>query len=128
MLISALAIPTRFKCNDDNLKLDIGQSTGVFRVFQEALTNVAKHAGAKSVAVEIFAQSDTVSVEIRDDGHGFAPTSLDKPDSFGILGMRERVHRMGGWMDLSSSPSGGTTLMLSVPREPPEGHAPESKP
>jgi signal transduction histidine kinase len=109
-------IPCHFRTNDDELSLDSGQATGVFRVFQEALTNVAKHAQAKRVEVQMFATDKLVTLEVRDDGVGLRKQDLAKPDSFGVRGMQERVHHLGGWIDVSGAPGKGTTLMLSIPR------------
>ena len=109
-------IPCRFQTNDDDLALEVGQATGVFRVFQEALTNVAKHAQARQVEVQVFATDKLVTLEVRDDGVGVAKMDLAKPESFGVRGMQERVHRLGGWLDVSGAPGKGTTLMLSIPR------------
>jgi signal transduction histidine kinase len=109
-------IPCRFQTNSEDLALDAGQATGVFRVFQEALTNVAKHARAKHVDVQVFATEELVTLEVRDDGVGVAARDLDKPESFGVRGMQERVHHLGGWLDVSGAPGQGTTIMLSIPR------------
>jgi signal transduction histidine kinase len=111
-------IPCRFQTNNEDIALDSGQATGVFRVFQEALTNVAKHAHARHVDVQVFATDELVTLEVRDDGVGVAPRDLDKPESFGVRGMQERVHHLGGWLDVSSAPGQGTTIMLSIPRRP----------
>ena len=117
-------IPCKFQSNSDELKLDAGQATGVFRVFQEALTNVAKHAHAHHVDVQVFATDELVTLEVRDDGVGVAARDLDKPDSFGVRGMQERVHHLGGWLDVNGAPGRGTTIMLSIPRISPEPEEP----
>jgi signal transduction histidine kinase len=109
-------IACRFQTNDEDLALETGSATGVFRVFQEALTNVAKHSRASNVDVQVFATDELVTLEIHDDGVGVKPQDLAKPDSFGLRGMQERVHHLGGWLDVSSAPGRGTTLMLSIPR------------
>lgn len=109
-------IPCRFQSNSDELALQAGQATGVFRVFQEALTNVAKHAHANRVDVQVFATDELVTLEVRDDGVGVGAQDLDKPESFGVRGMQERVNRLGGWLDVSGAPGKGTTIMLSIPR------------
>jgi two-component system sensor histidine kinase UhpB len=109
-------IPVRFRTNDEDLTLDPGKATGVFRVFQEALTNVAKHAHAQQVDVQVFATDRLVTLEVRDDGVGLRKQDLAKPDSFGVRGMQERVHHLGGWVEVGGSPGKGTTLMLSIPR------------
>jgi signal transduction histidine kinase len=109
-------IPCRFRSNDEDLALDAGQATGVFRVFQEALTNVAKHSHAKRVDVQVFATDKLVTLEVHDDGVGIDAKDLAKPESFGVRGMQERVEHLGGWLDVSGAPGRGTTLMLSIPR------------
>lgn len=110
--------------NQEDLSLDLEQSTAVFRVFQEALTNIFKHAQATRVDVEMFADATSLTLEVRDDGVGLAPEALRKQTSFGLRGMMERIHSLGGWMDISGTPhpegegarlQGGTTLMISIP-------------
>ena len=110
-------IPCRFRTNRDDLALEARQATGVFRVFQEALTNVAKHAQASQVDVQVFATDGLVTLEVRDDGVGLRKQDLAKSGSFGVRGMQERVHHLGGWLDVSGAPGQGTTLMLSIPRD-----------
>ena len=85
-----------------------------YRVAQEALTNVTKHAHANSVEIDLAVAGGVLSLEISDDGRGIGPGDLAKARSFGIRGLHERAHTVGGWVDLSSRP-GGTTLILSVP-------------
>jgi signal transduction histidine kinase len=113
-------IPCRFSTNEDDVTLDVGSRTGVFRVFQEALTNVAKHSGAKQVEVQVFTTDKLVTLEVRDDGRGLEPRDLAKPDSFGVRGMKERMRHLGGWVEVSGAPGRGTTLMLSIPKGEPE--------
>ena len=105
-----------FKTNQEDVTMDLVHSTVLFRVLQEALTNIAKHAHASSVAVEMFANSGSVNLEIRDDGIGLQEADKTKSTSFGLRGMLERVRAIGGWLDISASPGAGTTLMVSVPR------------
>jgi len=109
-------IGCRLSCNEEELTLDIEQSTALFRICQEALTNVAKHAAAQSVVIELFATGAAVTLEVRDDGCGLAQRALEKSDSFGVRGMLERVRALGGWLDISGQAGRGTTLMLSIPR------------
>lgn len=109
-------IACRFVSNDDNLELDPGAATGVFRVFQEALTNVSKHAEADCVDVQLFADDASISLEVRDNGNGLQAQDLIKAESFGLLGMRERISQLGGWIEVNGSPGQGTTIMLSIPR------------
>jgi signal transduction histidine kinase len=110
----------RVACNDDGATLDIEQSTALYRVFQEALTNVTKHGRASRVDAELFISASTVTLEVRDDGVGLDHGALDKQDSFGIRGMMERVRALGGWLDISGRPGEGTTVMISIPRRRPK--------
>jgi signal transduction histidine kinase len=110
----------RVACNDEEAALDIEQSTALYRVFQEALTNVAKHARATRVDAELFISASTVTFEVRDDGDGLADGALDKHASFGIRGMMERVRSLGGWLDISGRPGEGATVMISIPRRKPK--------
>jgi signal transduction histidine kinase len=107
-------------CNDEEALLDIEQSTALYRVFQEALTNVAKHARASRVDAELFISASAVTLEVRDNGGGLAEGALDKRASFGIRGMMERVRGLGGWLDVSGQPGEGATVMISIPRRKPK--------
>ena len=112
-------IEVSFETNEDELALDIEQSTALFRVLQESLTNISKYAGATRVETELFATPTSVTLEVRDDGRGLRAGDLMKPTSFGIRGMMERVRALGGWLDISGPAGGGTTVMLSIPRRRP---------
>ena len=118
---SRMRIPCTFLCTEEDTELDSELATAVFRIFQESLTNISKHAGARSVQVRFDATESTVELEVRDDGTGVSPDALDKPDSFGLRGMRERVKELGGRLELQSSPGAGTTLRLSLQRRAPAG-------
>ncbi len=87
--------------------------TTVYRIVQEALTNVLKHADAQHVSVVLTGKNDTLSVVIEDDGKGFEPTS--GVDRLGLAGMRERVALLDGRLLVDSSPGRGTTLVLELP-------------
>jgi PAS domain S-box-containing protein len=112
-------IEVTFETNEEELVLDIEQSTALFRVFQESLTNVSKYARATRVETELFATPFSVTLEVRDNGAGFGAGDLMKPSSFGIRGMMERVRALGGWLDISGPTGRGTTVMLSIPRRRP---------
>jgi two-component system, NarL family, sensor histidine kinase UhpB len=112
-------LPCAFIYNSEDFRLQPAVSTALFRILQEALTNVAKHAQATKVEVELFATDDEISLEVRDDGVGITPLAQAKPTAFGIRGIHERVERLGGWVEIDSFPPSGTTLMLSVPRTGP---------
>jgi signal transduction histidine kinase len=87
--------------------------TVLYRVVQEALTNVVKHAHAQRVSIVLHAKPDSVIAVIEDDGRGFRADE-DSPDGMGLLGMRERVALVNGRFDVESSAS-GTTVVIEVP-------------
>jgi two-component system, NarL family, sensor histidine kinase DevS len=97
-------------------RLDRDLETTVYRLVQEALTNIAKHARAERVAVRVELEYDAVRVEVRDDGRGFDPAT--PADGFGLLGMRERVTLAGGDLDVTSQP-GETLVRATLPARRP---------
>jgi PAS domain S-box-containing protein len=90
-------------------------STAVYRAIQESLTNIARHAGAKSAWAKLSAAGDEVHFEMEDDGRGIAPEDLAKVRSLGLKGMRERIAHLGGSLEIGRAPRGGTRLRLLVP-------------
>lgn len=91
------------------------QAMVVYRAAQEALTNVLKHAGAREVRLDISDLENCLTLEISDNGRGATPEDLAKLQSFGLLGLKERAHSVGGWLDVVTQPSQGMTLILSIP-------------
>lgn len=110
-------IASDFKCNADHVDMDPERSTALFRVLQECLTNIVKHAGATKVNVELFASEAEVTLEVIDNGKGIENADRLKQTSFGLRGMQERLAAFGGWIDISGSPGAGTTLMAFMPLE-----------
>ncbi|GFK94251.1 Oxygen sensor histidine kinase NreB [Fundidesulfovibrio magnetotacticus] len=94
-------------------------STALYRVFQEGLTNVARHAGATRVRVRLTRSRGRLRLEVADNGRGLDPKALDAPGSLGLTGMRERVRAVGGRMDIGAAPGGGTLLCANVPERVP---------
>lgn len=90
------------------------KATGLFRVLQEALTNIMRHAQAHSVEVKLCREADELQLSVSDDGVGFDPQQT-RTGSFGLVGMRERVAMFGGSLRLDSTPGQGTTLYVRVP-------------
>ena len=109
-------VECRFASNEEDIQLAPVAANTLFRALQEALTNVTRHARAKHVDVQLFANADSVTLEIRDDGAGLAPNARAKGNSFGLRGMEERVGHLGGWVDVNGAPGHGTTVMISIPR------------
>ncbi len=91
-----------------------GHRTCIYRIVQEALTNCAKHARAKSVLVSVRGIQDSVELTVRDDGVGFDP-KLRNQSGFGLMGIAERVQELDGTVDISSQPRKGTTLKIRIP-------------
>jgi signal transduction histidine kinase len=87
-----------------------------YRTAQEALTNVAKHAQASAVTIDLSDREGFLTLEVSDNGCGLDAQALRKAKSFGLLGLKERAAKVGGWLDVSSSPR-GTSVILSVPLE-----------
>jgi signal transduction histidine kinase len=96
----------------------------LLRVAQEALANVAKHAGASRVGLTLSYMDDLVTVDVRDDGAGFDPDSVRRNGSgggFGLTAMRQRVQRLAGSLEVESEPGGGTAISAAVPAIPAGG-------
>ena len=90
-------------------------ATVVFRVLQEALTNIVRHAHATQVTIEILQSAEQLELRVRDDGRGFDPAGPRRADALGVLGMRERTLTVDGALDIHSAPGSGTTVTLSIP-------------
>lgn len=90
-------------------------AVAVFRIFQEALSNVERHAGADGVKIDWERDSGDLLLRISDNGSGIKQSALTNPSSFGILGMKERALVCGGKLDLSGIPGKGTTVSLRIP-------------
>ena len=93
----------------------------MFRIFQETLTNVARHAKATRAEVVLQKQPDRLVLLIRDNGRGFDQADPSLSKSLGLLGMRERAAILGGHVDISSAPGKGTTVTAWIPLPSPEG-------
>ena len=100
----------------DGTRLTPELETAVYRVVQEALSNVAKHAGAEHVGIRVWRERDRVLVRVADDGRGFNPGSPS--EGFGLVGMRERAALFDGEVDVTSTPGTGTTVTASFPEVP----------
>jgi PAS domain S-box-containing protein len=97
------------------IDLDDMRATAVFRIVQESLTNVMRHAAASSVAVSLRREGETLQLEVRDDGRGFDYEAASHGPSFGLLGIRERVRGLGGSLSVDSRPGLGTTVSIHIP-------------
>ena len=106
-------------------RLPAAVESTVYRIVQEALTNVAKHSGATRVGVVVERRGRWVHVIIEDDGSGFDPGAISPvrqpAGGLGLLGIRERVELLGGELDIESSPGGGATIFVRLPIDEPAG-------
>ncbi len=99
------------------MSLSGAQQVLIFRLLQEALTNVVKHAGARHILVRWGCAPDALSVEVEDDGRGF-PEEQSATHHFGLQGMRERLRRVGGDLAILSRPGSGSVVSIRWPRDP----------
>ena len=97
------------------IELNAQRSTALFRMLQEALTNVVRHAGATSVTITLDKTEAEVRLTVEDDGKGLSEESLAAPLSLGIAGMRERALALGGAVRIQGIPDSGTTVAVSLP-------------
>lgn len=104
-------------------RLPEGMELALYRIIQEALNNSLKHSGANEVVVRLQAGEESMTIEVADNGRGFdANTTHRKSGGFGILGLKERVKQLGGYLSIASSPITGTTVRISnIPYRLPEG-------
>jgi PAS domain S-box-containing protein len=110
-----LGIPCVVTCNQQEIALPADLATALFRIFQEALTNISKHAQARQVKVRLTRLSRNIRLEVSDDGKGLTPHDQSKPQSFGIRSMIERASAFGGEVTFQNPPSGGCVVMIRIP-------------
>lgn len=106
---------TEYAVSDGDMRLAPVVEAEAFRIIQEALTNIRKHAKARRVRLAIRTVEDMAHIEIEDDGRGFDPNSLPASRHFGLRIMRERAEHLGGTFHIESSPGKGTRLTVKVP-------------
>jgi signal transduction histidine kinase len=108
-------IVTDFHTNLADEPIDAELSTALFRITQEALTNVARHSGASLVQAQLLKEGRSLNLEVRDNGHGFDADTEQAGPSLGFLGMHERAHRLGGILEIEGKPGTGVRLRVSIP-------------
>lgn len=104
-------------CEKEEISLDSDLSVALFRIFQEILTNISKHAQASGVWVKLAESDGKVALEVIDNGRGIQPQDIKKQDSFGIRGMRERCQQLKGSFHISGESGKGTKVSILVPIE-----------
>lgn len=110
---------TSIVCNVDiaehGIKLSKNVSLTLFRIFQEALTNIARHANATEVDIKMFRSEASILLIIKDNGIGISDEKIKSPESFGLMAMRERAYSINATLDIHRSYEGGTEIIISVP-------------
>jgi PAS domain S-box len=104
-----------FKPSAKEIVLDRDRSTTIFRICQEVLTNVVRHANASKVKITLDEEPGRIVMKISDNGKGIREEQLSDPKSFGLIGMRERALSWGGDVTIKGSPGKGTVVMVSIP-------------
>jgi len=108
-------IPVKLECSLEKIDLDNGQATGVFRILQEALTNIQRHAQATKVTITMKEQAGQLLLTIEDNGRGMKESEKLGRQTLGLLGMRERAHLAGGEINIESAEGKGTKITVEVP-------------
>jgi signal transduction histidine kinase len=108
-------IPCYVIATEEELEIPKEHATVLFRIFQEAMTNIAKHAGATMVTVHLGTSGNYVSLQVSDNGRGLSNADRTKPKSFGLRGMQERVSALGGEMAVGSGAAGGCQVLARLP-------------
>jgi signal transduction histidine kinase len=110
---SGIDVESRLDLDGHPLPSDVANH--VFRILQEALTNILRHARAGTAFVTLQATAQHVELRVRDDGVGFDPLEVPATRRYGLLGMRERAELLGGNFSIRSQPAGGTEVSVSIP-------------
>ena len=99
----------------NTLQLSDDRATGVFRIFQEAVTNVIRHAEASAIKIDLYETGSKLVLSVKDNGLGMTPSEFSDPASIGLVGMRERARLLGGTLDISGKKGKGTAVVLRMP-------------
>lgn len=111
-------IDTELEATHGDWQIDSATSTAAFRIVQECLTNVARHADASEVSVKLIHHEDAIEVVVHDNGRGFDPAHKGTRQTFGLLGIRERADTLGGQCSITSAVGTGTTITVRLPLLP----------
>jgi len=108
-------IPFKLRLTHEEAEIDNQLSTVIFRIFQESLTNIMRHANATQVKVDLSVEDESILLKVDDNGKGITSQQITDPKSFGLLGIRERVDSFNGQMKINGIPDNGTTLTVDIP-------------
>lgn len=112
---SRTSIPFTISVQSSNIDINETLAVVLFRIVQESLTNIVRHAQATQVEIELVSHPDALELRVRDNGRGFLMGSQKKGKTFGLLGMHERTHALGGQLSVNSTPGLGTVVRVWVP-------------
>lgn len=116
--VERTGIDCRLDVELGDLEIEGEQATAVYRILQEAFTNISRHSDADGIELGVWVVDNCLEMEIRDNGRGMDRNEVEMSRSFGLMGMRERAAALGGRLDIESEPGKGTRLRLSLPLEP----------
>ncbi|MDP3521049.1 MAG: PAS domain-containing sensor histidine kinase [Hydrogenophaga sp.] len=102
---------------DEQLELPEPAAMAVFRIFQEMLSNVGRHAQASAIEIVITQAAGMLTLDLRDNGMGAAPRAFEATDAYGVMGMRERARHLGGTLHITSAPGQGCRVLMTLPLE-----------
>jgi signal transduction histidine kinase len=105
-----------FDVDNDEMEIERDTATALFRILQEALTNVVRHSDATQVSVKLEEQSDQLLLVIKDNGRGIDKSQISDSFALGLLGMRERAGALGGDLSIEGAMGMGTTIVVHIPR------------
>lgn len=105
----------RISCDSDEIPLDSDLSVAIFRIFQETLTNISKHANASRLQIRLSEKDGWIYLEVTDNGRGISDQDIKKPKSFGIRGMRERCQQLRGYLLITAKSEKWTKISISIP-------------
>ncbi|MEW6054861.1 MAG: PAS domain S-box protein [Nitrospirota bacterium] len=109
-----MGIEWNIDINAERTEIDRDISISVFRILQEALTNIARHAAASAIQITLKEKTHSLHMEITDNGRGITDEEIAHPQSFGLIGIRERVKQLGGDVEIGRVPQGGTRLTIRI--------------
>ncbi|HZR47605.1 MAG TPA: PAS domain S-box protein, partial [Candidatus Manganitrophaceae bacterium] len=112
---SRTGLQCRFSARPEEITLDPERSTAVFRIFQETLTNIVRHAGADAIVIRLEKRDDHLILEVRDNGRGITEDQIAHSRSLGLLGIRERALLWGGSVQIQGAPGKGTKVSVRIP-------------
>ncbi len=121
-------LDVNFRVSGSPRHLDMPLETTLLRIAQASLSNVTQHASATHAELTLTYLEDWISLDIVDDGRGFSPADIDRPGSFGLVSLRERVEKLGGTLAIESQPGSGTAIAVAFEASPLDEETAKVKP